>query len=340
MQRALELAQKGMGLVSPNPMVGCVLTCENKIIGEGWHRNYGEAHAEVNAVADVLRNKKEGLLAQATAYVTLEPCSHHGKTPPCADLLIKHKIKRLVIASLDSNPLVGGEGIKKIEQAGIEVEVGILDSKNRKLNAPFFTFIEKKRPYILLKWAETADGFVARENFDSKWISNSLSRTYVHKYRSECDAIMVGTNTAHYDNPKLNTRNWSGKNPLRIVLDTSLRLEKTLHLFDGNSPTICYNFIKSEKQTNIEYIKISPQNVIPQIVKDLYQRKIQSLLVEGGAGLLQFFLNENLWDKSLVFKSQTSFGKGISAPQIKGQLIDNQLLRGDYLQTYIPLRIS
>jgi diaminohydroxyphosphoribosylaminopyrimidine deaminase/5-amino-6-(5-phosphoribosylamino)uracil reductase len=340
MQRALELAKKGRGSVSPNPLVGCVLTYENKIIGEGWHHNYGEGHAEVNAVADVFRNKKAKLLEQATAYVTLEPCSHYGKTPPCADLLIKHKIKRLVVASVDSNPLVGGKGLAKFREAGIEVEIGVLNEENRKLNAAFFTFIEKKRPYILLKWAETADGFVARKNFDSKWISNPLSRTYVHKYRSQCDAIIVGTNTAQYDNPKLTTRNWSGKNPLRIVLDTSLRLDKKLHLFDDILPTICYNFIKSERKNNTEYIKINSQNVIPQILNDLYQRKIQSLLVEGGAGLLQHFLAADLWDKALIFKSKSSFGEGISAPSIKGELVDNQLVRGDCLQTYVPLITS
>ena len=340
MQRALELAQKGKGSVSPNPMVGCVLAYENKIIGEGWHRNYGEAHAEVNAVADVFRNKKEDLLCKATAYVTLEPCSHQGKTPPCADLLIKHKVKKVMVASLDSNPLVGGQGITKLKKAGIEVEIGVLDTENRKLNAHFFTFIEKRRPYILLKWAETADGFVARQNFDSKWISNPLSRVYVHKYRSQYDAIMVGTNTAQYDNPKLNTRNWSGKSPLRIVLDTSLRLDKTLHLFDGKLPTICYNFIKSEKQKNIEYIKLNSKDVIPQILINLFEKNIQSLLIEGGTGLLQHFLDAKLWDKALVFKSQTSFGEGISSPRIEGKLIDNQVLRGDYLQTYIPRIIS
>lgn len=340
MQRALELASKAKGLVSPNPMVGCVLTHKGKIIGEGWHQKYGEAHAEVNAVANVFENNKAELLAEATAYVSLEPCSHYGKTPPCADLLIKHRIKRLVVASLDPNPLVAGSGFRKLEEAGISIKTGVLDEENKKLNAAFFTFFEKKRPYILLKWAETSDGFVARENFDSKWISNPLSRTYVHKYRSQSDAIMVGTNTAQYDNPKLTTRNWSGKDPLRLVLDTSLRLDKKSHLFDGELPTLCYNFIKSEKQKNKEYVKLNPKDVIPQILKDLYQRKIHSLLVEGGANLLQHFLAAKLWDKALVFKSRTSFGKGILAPQISGQLIDNQLVRGDFLQKYIPVKLN
>lgn len=313
MLRALELARNGLGKVSPNPMVGCVIVHNDKIIGEGWHQLYGEAHAEVNAI-NAVENKS--ILTESTVYVTLEPCTHHGKTPPCADLLAKNKISKVVIACVDSNPLVGGKGIEKLRAAGIEVVTGILEEEARELNKRFFTFIEKKRPYVILKWAQTADGFIARKDYDSKWISGEESRKLVHKWRSEEDGIMVATHTAKYDNPRLDVRDWSGDNPVRIVIDKKLELPATLNLFDGSVPTLCYNLIRAEKLDNVEYVKISGQDMLDNILSNLYERGIQSVIVEGGAALHKNFIDEYIWDEARVFVSPNTFGGGIDAARI------------------------
>lgn len=313
MRRALELASNGLGNVSPNPMVGCVIVCDDKIIGEGWHMKYGEAHAEVNAINSV---KDKSLLQRSTVYVTLEPCSHHGKTPPCADLLIKSKVKKVVIANVDSNPLVGGKGIEKLKAAGIEVETGLLDEEGRELNKRFFTFIEKKRPYVILKWAQTADGYIARKDYDSKWISGEESRKLVHKWRSEEDSIMVATHTAKYDNPRLDVRDWSGESPVRIVIDKKLELPASLNLFDGSVKTLCYNMVKNDKLDNVEYVKVDEQDMLDNILSDLYNRNIQSLIVEGGAALHKNFIDEYIWDEARVFVSPNTFGGGIDAARI------------------------
>lgn len=313
MLRALELARNGLGKVSPNPMVGCVIVHNDKIIGEGWHQLYGEAHAEVNAI-NAVENKS--ILTESTVYVTLEPCTHHGKTPPCADLLAKNKISKVVIACVDSNPLVGGKGIEKLRAAGIEVVTGILEEEARELNKRFFTFIEKKRPYVILKWAQTADGFIARKDYDSKWISGEESRKLVHKWRSEEDGIMVATHTAKYDNPRLDVRDWSGDNPVRIVIDKKLELPTTLNLFDGSVPTLCYNLIRAEKLDNVEYVKISGQDMLDNILSNLYERGIQSVIVEGGAALHKNFIDEYIWDEARVFVSPNTFGGGIDAARI------------------------
>lgn len=314
MQRALELAELGRGSVSPNPMVGCVLVKDDFIIGEGYHRKYGEAHAEVNAVNEVQDPK---LIQGATAYVTLEPCAHFGKTPPCANLLVEMKVGKVVIAAVDSNPLVGGKGIEILKEAGIEVVTGVLEKEARWQNRRFFTQIEKKRPYVILKWAQTADGFVARKDYSSKWISNFSSRQLVHKWRAEEDAIMVGKNTAKYDNPALNVRDWIGKNPLRIVIDSRLELSKDLKLFDQAVPTVCYNTQKSERHGNLEFVKLKSGFSVMDILEDLHQKKIQSLIVEGGSFLLNKFLESELWDEARVFTSQNKFEEGIEAPMIQ-----------------------
>ncbi len=335
MRRALELAAIGRGHVSPNPMVGCVIVYNNQIIGEGWHKQYGDWHAEVNAINAV---EDKSLLKESTAFVTLEPCSHFGKTPPCADLLIKHQLKRVVICNVDTNPLVGGKGITKLREAGIEVETGILEQEGRMLNRRFFTFMEKKRPYIMLKWAQTADGFIARENHDSKWISNTLSRTLVHKWRTEEDAIMVGTQTALYDNPQLNVRNWTGKNPVRVVIDSQLRLPSSLALFDQKQFTICYNLIKNENKENLHLVMVeNKENMLQEIIEDLYTRKIQSLIVEGGSKLLNSFIGLHLWDEARVFRSTQVFGKGIAAPLFQGKLANVSFLKGDEISIYSPV---
>ncbi|MDF2156421.1 bifunctional diaminohydroxyphosphoribosylaminopyrimidine deaminase/5-amino-6-(5-phosphoribosylamino)uracil reductase RibD [Algoriphagus sp. CAU 1675] len=311
MRRALELAELGRGNVSPNPLVGCVIVHEDRIIGEGYHQKFGEAHAEVNAINSV---EDPSLLSESTVYVTLEPCAHWGKTPPCANLLVEKKVKKVVIAAHDSNPLVGGKGIQILRDAGIEVETGLLEKEARSQNCRFFTQIEKKRPYVILKWAQTADGFVAREDFSSKWISNSLSRQLVHKWRAEEDAILVGKNTAQFDNPSLNVRDWVGNNPLRLVIDSRLELSSDLKLFDKSIPTICYNTQKYEKSENLEFVKLKRGFQIHDLLEDLNQRKVQSLIVEGGSFLLNKFIESELWDEARVFTSQNKFGKGISSP--------------------------
>ncbi len=313
MLRAMELAQNGLGSVSPNPMVGCVIVHDDKIVGEGWHQKYGEIHAEVNAINSV---RDQSLLTESTVYVNLEPCAHHGKTPPCADLLVKSQVKKVVIANVDSNPLVGGKGIEKLQSAGIEVETGVLTEKGRELNKRFFTFIEKKRPYVILKWAQTADGFIARKNFDSKWISGDLSRQLVHKWRAEEAGIMVGTYTAKYDNPRLDVRDWSGNNPIRVVIDKKLSLANDINLFDDSVKTLCFNFEKNKKTENIEWIKIGSSKILNQVVNHLYSKGIQSVIVEGGAALHQSFIEANLWDEARVFKSKNSFEEGIDAARL------------------------
>ncbi|HCX21108.1 MAG: riboflavin biosynthesis protein RibD [Flammeovirgaceae bacterium] len=328
MQRALQLAQLGIGKVSPNPMVGCVIVNRDRIIGEGYHQHYGGPHAEVNAITDVVDKE---ILKEATVYVTLEPCSHYGKTPPCADLLVKHQVKRVVICNEDPNPLVAGKGIQRLQDAGVIVEVGLLSEQGLEINRRFFTSFEKKRPYVILKWAQTADGFVARENYDSTWISNQYSRQMVHKWRSEEAAILVGKNTALYDNPSLTTRDWKGANPIRVVLDKNLELSKSLYLFDGSVMTYCFTALDAVNSSNLEYIKVPEMN--PGIVlKELHDRRIQSIIIEGGSKTLQSFIETNLWDEVRVFTSQTLFEQGIKAPTIEGNLILEQEIQQDQLR--------
>ncbi|NOS91316.1 MAG: bifunctional diaminohydroxyphosphoribosylaminopyrimidine deaminase/5-amino-6-(5-phosphoribosylamino)uracil reductase RibD [Cyclobacteriaceae bacterium] len=332
MQRALELARLGIGQVSPNPQVGCVVVHDGKIIGEGWHQKYGGPHAEVNAIRSV---KDKSLLAQATVYVNLEPCSHFGKTPPCADMLIAERVKKVVVANVDSNPLVGGKGIAKLQAAGIETVVGVLDHQARELNKRFFTFVEKQRPYIILKWAQTTDGFIARSNFDSKWISNEYSRQLVHRWRSEEDAILVGSGTAAHDNPSLTVRDWSGRNPVRVVIDRHLKLSDSFHLFDGNTSTLCYNLIQQKTENNTTWVKLEESQFLKEVVADLRTRNIQSLIIEGGAQTLSAFLNENLWDEARVFKARQSFGSGITAPIFHGSLKETLDVMDDELQIWV-----
>lgn len=331
MRRALELAQLGLGKTSPNPMVGCVIVHEERIIGEGYHQCYGGPHAEVNAVADVA---DKGLLKESTVYVTLEPCSHFGKTPPCADLLIEHQVKKVIICNEDPNPLVSGNGICKLKEAGIAVDVGLLAGVGNVLNKRFFTSFVNSRPYVILKWAQTSDGFVARENFDSKWISNQYSRQLVHKWRSEEDAILVGKNTAKHDNPSLTTREWEGKNPLRVVLDTSLELSSDLHLFDGKVKTFVLTRRKKADTDNLKYLQVDA--ITPgTILAELHKKRIQSIIIEGGSQTLQSFIDANLWDEARVFTAPATFEKGISAPAQNGKLIHEEDVLQDHLQIYI-----
>ncbi len=331
MIRALELAENGRGSVSPNPMVGCVIVHENAIIGEGYHQIYGGPHAEVNAVNSV---ENEELLKNSTVYVTLEPCAHWGKTPPCANLLVEKKVKKVVIAASDSNPLVGGKGIEILKNAGIEVEPSVLEKEARRQNRRFFTQIEKQRPYVILKWAQTHDGFVARDNFSSKWISGAQSRQLVHKWRAEEDAILVGKNTALHDNPSLNVRDWAGKNPVRIVLDSNLELSPELKLFDQSIPTICYNSIKTESSENLEFVNLGASFSVADILKDLQSRKIQSLIVEGGSKVLAKFIQGEFWDEARVFTGKPKFGTGIPAPILNQYPAETLSIGKDILNIY------
>ena len=331
MQRALELAAMGLGSVSPNPMVGCIVVHEGRIIGEGYHEKYGEAHAEVNALNAV---EDQTLLKDAIVYVTLEPCAHWGKTPPCASLLVEKGVKKVVIAAVDSNPLVGGKGIKLLQDSGIEVITGVLEKEARIQNKRFFTQIEKKRPYVILKWAQTADGFVARADYSSKWISNPSSRQLVHKWRAEEDGILVGKHTARYDDPSLNVRAWVGKNPTRLVIDSKLELPNSLQLFDQRIPTICFNTQKSEKLENLEYVKLSQGFEISELLVELINRNIQSVIVEGGSYLLSKFIEAELWDEARVFTSQNKFEKGIAAPLLNHISTETYHIQNDILQVY------
>ncbi|MBK8290296.1 MAG: bifunctional diaminohydroxyphosphoribosylaminopyrimidine deaminase/5-amino-6-(5-phosphoribosylamino)uracil reductase RibD [Flammeovirgaceae bacterium] len=329
--RAFDLARLGIGSVSPNPRVGCVIVKDGVVLGEGWHQTYGQAHAEINAIANV---KNKSLLAGSTVYVNLEPCSHTGKTPPCADQLIAYGIKKVVIANLDTNPLVSGNGVKKLREAGIEVITGILESEGRALNKRFFNFQEHHRPYIILKWAQTADGFIARSNYESKWISNEFSRQLVHKWRSEEDAILIGTKTAAHDNPKLTVRDWSGRNPVRIVIDRFLRLPETLNVFDQSVRTICYNLLKHEEHPNLSLIRLEEQDFIPSLVSHLAKEKIQSVMIEGGSLTLSLFINAGLWDEARVFSSSRSFHAGISAPSFQGYFVREEAIQSDTLRIF------
>ena len=335
MRRALELAKLGSGYTSPNPMVGCVIVHDGKIIGEGWHRQYGGPHAEVNAVASVV---DKSLLPKSQVYVTLEPCSHFGKTPPCADLIISHGVKHITICNTDPNPLVAGKGIKKLLDSGAQVKVGVLEDEGLELNKRFFTFIQKKRLFILLKWAETADGFIAGAQFKQQKISGAAAQRLVHKFRAQEQAILVGARTALHDNPKLSTRCWTGHNPTRLVIDRQLQLPGHLHLFDKSQPTIVYNYKKHDQaHENLHFVQLTEQEpLLPQLMQDLYKRNILSVMVEGGTYLLDSLLQENLWDEALVLlNTKKLLGEGIKAPEMRqGQLQESQTLEGDTLFRY------
>jgi diaminohydroxyphosphoribosylaminopyrimidine deaminase / 5-amino-6-(5-phosphoribosylamino)uracil reductase len=313
MRRALELARLGRGVTAPNPMVGCVIVHQDRIIGEGWHRQYGGPHAEVHAIQAVT---EKHLLPESRLYVTLEPCSHYGKTPPCADLILENNIADVVICNTDPNPLVQGRGIRKLLDANCRVHVGLLEKEGQELNKYFFAYHQQQRPYITLKWAETADGYIGRQDGESHWISGPLARVLTHQWRSEQQAILVGPRTAAADNPQLNTREWTGPDPVRVIVDRQLSLAGHLKIFDHTQPTLVYNVHKAETQHNLEWVKLpDAADLLPAILADLYQRHIQSVLVEGGAGLLNSFLQAGLWDEAYVFKSSRKMeAAGIAAP--------------------------
>ena len=337
MKRCLELALNGKGSVSPNPLVGCVIVCEDTIIGEGWHQEYGKPHAEVNAIAavdDLL------LLSKSTLYVNLEPCSHWGKTPPCAALIIEKKIPRVVIGCRDSNSAVNGKGIARLKEAGIDVIEGILENESRKLNSRFFTFQEMKRPYIILKWAQTSDGYIARPDYSSKWISSPASRMLVHQWRAEEDAVMVGTNTALHDNPQLTCRTAPGKDPIRLVVDRGGRLPQSHYLFDGCAPTYVFTEKSIEPGHNLQAIadvRFMDEFFVQDVLQWMYGRSIQSVIIEGGAHLLQTFINAGAWDEARIFTGEIAFGEGIAAPKIKSAPQESYSIGADNLSVYYSI---
>jgi len=339
-KRCIDLAKNGLGETYPNPMVGSVIVLNDVIIGEGWHRKAGEPHAEVNAINSV---EDTSLLKKATIYVCLEPCSHFGKTPPCANLIVANGIKNVVIGIIDSNSKVSGAGVKYLKDNGCNVIVGILEEECKELNKRFFTFHTKKRPYIILKWAETADGFIDKlrdktsEN-SPNWISNTYSQQLVHKMRAEEQAILVGTTTSLNDNPSLTTRSWSGNNPIRIVLDSTLKIPSNYNLFDGNVKTIVLteNSSNVSFQDNVIFKEIDfNMNVPKQICEVLYKHEIQSVIIEGGKQTLQTFINENLWDEANVFVGDVLFGEGLKAPQLKEVVTKIEKISMDTLNIYI-----
>ncbi len=305
---------------------------DDVIIGEGFHESFGKPHAEVNAIQSV---KDKSALEGATLYVNLEPCSHYGKTPPCSNLIVEHKIARVVFATIDPNPLVAGAGFENLMANGIEVIQGVLEEDGRELNRRFLTFMEKKRPYIILKWAETADGFIAKENFDSKWISNEASRKLVHKWRSEEDVVLIGTNTALYDNPRLDVRDWTGRNPVRAFIDKRLQVPEGAHLLDGTQETICYNYVEQDVRNMVEYVKVDPiDDMIDVIIEDMYVRNHLSMIVEGGAQLLNSFLQKGIWDEIRIFRSPQEFGLGIESPIIRAKPDNREVILNDELLVY------
>lgn len=338
MHRCLELAALGAGRVSPNPMVGAVIVYEDKIIGEGYHHRYGEAHAEVNAVNMVISNDANyaDLLQNATIYVSLEPCAHYGKTPPCADLIIKHRIPRVVVGCRDPFQQVDGKGIEKLLAAGIEVTAGVLEGECRWLNRRFFTRVQMHRPYIILKWAQTANGFFAPADGSQHWITGPEARKLVHQWRAEEDAILVGKNTVLADNPQLNTRYAEGKSPKRVIVDRRLELSSDLNIFDQTVETLIFNEIKTDIDGKIKCIALEDfDRYVPQyMMYQLYLQDIQSVIIEGGAHTLNSFIKDGLWDEARIFTGPDALTNGISAPKISGTNGGQYPVGADHLQVY------
>jgi diaminohydroxyphosphoribosylaminopyrimidine deaminase/5-amino-6-(5-phosphoribosylamino)uracil reductase len=313
MLRCLAIAKKGIGNVSPNPMVGSVVVYKEQIIGEGFHQQYGQHHAEVNAIHSV---KNKELLSESTIYVNLEPCSHTGKTPPCADLIIRSGIKKVVIGAIDTHSKVAGAGIKKLREAGIEVVYPVLEKECRTLNKRFYCFHEKKRPYVMLKWAQTMDGFISPDaSYDNFpfWITDKKTKVLTHSWRAEEDAILIGQKTATLDNPSLTCRAFSGNNPVRVLIDKDLKTPASSHIFNNESPTIVINQIKEATEQNITFVKLNDFS-IDNILEVLYRRDIASLMVEGGAYTLQQFIDSQLWDEAKVLTGNKLLQKGLKAP--------------------------
>lgn len=330
MRRCFELARKGLGMTKANPLVGAVIVRDERIIGEGFHHEFGGPHAEVNAIRSV---KDPSLLPGSTLYCSLEPCSHYGKTPPCSLLIRQKGFRRAVISNTDPFPSVNGKGIEQMREAGIEVEVGCLEEEGRHMNRRFFHYVNYRRPYVILKWAQTADGFMDLEREPGeqegpRWISNEMCRTLVHKWRSEESAIMVGTNTVLSDNPSLNVRRWSGEDPVRITLDRNGRLSDSANIFDGTQETIVFTGVKRNYTGKIQLVHADPSYTLVEVMEELFDRQIVSVFVEGGAELHRAFFESGLWDEARVFTGPMLFSRGVKAPEVRGKA-DKSLLLGD-----------
>jgi len=334
-KRCLFLARKGLGNTSPNPMVGSVLVHNGLVIGEGYHKEYGKEHAEVNAINTVIDKSK---LQESTLYVNLEPCSHFGKTPPCVDLIIKYQIPTVVIGSVDDNPNIKGKGIEKLIKNGCEVTLGVLEEECRELNKRFYIFHNKKRPFIILKWAQTIDGFIAPTPSKQEWITGQQSKVTVHQWRAEESAILVGTNTVLIDNPALTVREWVGKNPIRVILDFNNKLNNNLKVFDNDADTLVYNYTNEGLQDNCEFIKLEKEGAsLNLIMADLYHRGIGSIIIEGGKKILDSFIEMGLWDEARIFTGNKSFGEGMPAPDLNCKPVNNEYIGDDLLEVYINL---
>lgn len=324
MARCIQLAKQGASNVAPNPMVGAVLVFKDSIIGEGFHEKYGEPHAEVNCLNSVNEEYRH-LIEKGTLYVSLEPCAHFGKTPPCTNLIIHNKIKKVVIGCADVFKKVSGKGIQQLKDAGVEVAVGVLAIECIELNKRFFTFHQKQRPYIILKWAQSADGKIGSSSGERILISNDYSNRLAHKWRSEEAAILVGTNTALKDNPSLTIRLWKGKNPTRIVIDKYLKLPSTLNIYNDEAGAIIFNTSKIETKNNIQFIKLENENFLQSLLLSLYDMNIQSVLVEGGAKTLQSFIDAGLWDEArVIINEKLRIKDGVSSPELKGFVLKKQ----------------
>jgi diaminohydroxyphosphoribosylaminopyrimidine deaminase/5-amino-6-(5-phosphoribosylamino)uracil reductase len=337
MQRCFDLAQKGMGSVAPNPMVGAVLVYENRIIGEGWHQVFGGPHAEVNCIHSVI-NEEKHLIPKSTLYVSLEPCNHYGKTPPCSDLILHSQIKNVVIACKDPFEKVNGSGIKKLVDNEVNVITGVLEKEATLLNKRFFDYHRQQRPYVILKWAQSADGYIALPNGNPVKISNQITDKLVHKWRSEEAAIIVGTNTVLNDNPSLTTRNWPGKNPIRIFIDKRLSIDAKYNLLDNTTETLIFNLIKNDKIGLNEFLMINDEShLIQELLALLYKKGIQSLIVEGGKILLQSFIESNLWHEARVIENtELLLQEGISSPTLKNNLnFKRELIEKDVINYYL-----
>lgn len=340
MERCFELALNGAGAVAPNPMVGAVVVHEGKIIGEGNHEYFGGPHAEVNALRSV-PDEKKAFLKDSILYVNLEPCCHFGKTPPCTDLIIKSGIRKVAFSNADPHPTSGG-GATQLRNAGCEVISGIREQEGAWLNRRFFTFVGGKRPYIILKWAQTADGFFTKNSNEQHWITSEQSKRLVHRWRSEEAAVLCGTNTIAVDNPQLTNRLWiKGKQPLRVALDKSLRLPLNLHIFDAAAPTLVFTEKQKADSGNIRYVQIPfDGRFLPAMLEELSRMGVLSIMVEGGAKLLNAFISENLWDEARIFTSEAVWGMGVEAPVVKGSVQSAENTRCDSLRNILPARLT
>lgn len=335
MQRCIELARKGAGSVSPNPMVGALIVVDGLILAEGWHQQYGAPHAEPNAINQLFSKYADApeLLKRATLYVSLEPCAHFGKTPPCADLIIRHQLKEVIIGCIDPSQKVAGKGIQKLRDAGIKVESGILNEECLYLNRRFISYNLNQRPYIILKWAETANGYISPLPRQERQISSAGSKILMHRWRTEEDCVLIGKNTALIDDPLLTAREWPGKNPVRAVVDWDLTLPANLQIFNDAAETFIFNGIKTDKIKNLTYFQLETKAYLPQyILFQLYLMDLHSVMIEGGTNLLTQFIQAGLWDEARIFSSNTQFASGVPAPLLQGEIISTDTYGTDRLK--------